>query len=117
MDKVNKVIKFEDLPDDAIKALEKQYPEGWKPYIRKISKSNGEFFHAIRVDTENICYLVKIDVKIDLDSELEKMVEDFMDRNAEKEAELDSKNEEQNEFESDTVKNESIREEESPDDE
>ena len=91
MDKVNKVIKFEDLPADALKALERKYPDGWRAYIRKITKPNGEYFHSISVDTKKVSYLVKVDVKIDIDSEMVKMVDDFIDLNAEKEAKYDSK--------------------------
>ena len=90
MGKINKVIKFEDLPKDAIKAMAKQYPEGWKAYIRKITKPNGEYFHAINVETKEVSYLVKIEVKIDIDSEMVKMVDYFIDRNAEKEAQHDA---------------------------
>lgn len=93
MDRINKVIKFEDLPEDALKALEKQYPDGWKAYIRKITRSNGDFFHAISVDTKKVSYLVKIDVKIDIESQMEKMINDFIDLSAEKEAEQDAMNE------------------------
>lgn len=93
MGKINKVIKFEDLPADALKALEKQYPEGWKAYIRKITKPSGDFFHAINVDTKKVSYLVKLNVKVDLDREMVKMVDDFIDRNAERKARLDLKNE------------------------
>ncbi|MCD4730791.1 MAG: hypothetical protein K8R74_09345 [Bacteroidales bacterium] len=93
MEKINKVIKFEDLPKDALRALEKQYPDGWKAYIRKITKPNGEFFHCINVDTKKVSYLVKLDVKIDIDSDMVKMVDDFIDSNAEKEAKNDLKDE------------------------
>ena len=93
MDKINKVIKFEDLPKDALKAIEKQYPDGWKAYIRKITKPNGDYFHAINVDTKKVSYLVKLEVKIDIDSDMVKMVDDFIDKNAEKEAKFDSKDE------------------------
>lgn len=91
MGKINKVIKLEDLPKVGLKALEKQYPEGWKAHIRKITKPNGDYFHAINVDTKEISYLVKLDVKIDIDSDMVKMVDDFIDENAEKEAQSDSK--------------------------
>lgn len=90
MGKINKVVKLEDLPKEGLKAIEKQYPDGWKAYIRKITKPNGDYFHAINVDTKNISYLVKLDVKIDINSDMVKMVDDFIDENAEKEAQNDS---------------------------
>ena len=101
MDKINKVIKFEDLPKDALKAIEKQYPDGWKAYIRKITKPNGDYFHAINVDTKKVSYLVKIEVKIDIDSDMVKMVDDFIDKNAENEAKFDSKDENSEEEDND----------------
>ena len=98
---MNKVIKLEDLPKNGLKALEKQYPEGWKAHIRKITKPNGDYFHAINVDTKEISYLVKLDVKIDIDSDMVKMVDDFIDENAEKEAQSDSKDESDDEEDED----------------
>ena len=101
MDKINKVIKFEDLPKDALKAIEKQYPDGWKAYIRKITKPNGDYFHAINVETKKVSYLVKLEVKIDIDSDMVKMVDDFIDKNAENEAKFDSRDENSEEEEDD----------------
>lgn len=100
MGKLNKVIKFEDLPKNAIKAMEKQYPEGWKAYIRKITKPNGDYFHAISVDTKDVLYMVKLEVKIDIGSDMVKMVDDFMDKNAEKEARYDANDEKDEEEDS-----------------
>lgn len=90
MEKIKKVVKFEDLPSDAMQALTKRYPDGWKDFVRKITKPNGEFFHAIDIDTDNATYLVKVNVKIDSKSDVEKIAESFIDKDAEKEAETDS---------------------------
>jgi hypothetical protein len=94
MEKVKKVIKFEELPQEASLALAKKYPDGWKDFVRKITKPNGEFFYAIDIDTENASYLVKVNVKIDSKSDVEKMSESFIDKDAEKEAETDAQDEE-----------------------
>ncbi|MBN3033962.1 MAG: hypothetical protein JW861_00100 [Bacteroidales bacterium] len=72
MDKLRKVINLENLPPDAWEAIREQYPDGWKDFIRKIVKPNGEFFHAITVDTPSVIYLVKVPVKIDTREDLEK---------------------------------------------
>jgi hypothetical protein len=90
MEKIKKVIKFEDLPPDAMQSLAKRYPDGWKDFVRKITKPNGEFFHAIDIDTENASYLVKVNVKIDSKSDVEKITDSFIDKEAEKEAETDA---------------------------
>lgn len=83
MNKINKVIKIEDLPDKAIKALIKQYPEGWKDHVRKITKPSGDFFYAINVDTKEISYLVKVSVKVDSKREIEKLEDHILDVKAE----------------------------------
>ena len=41
------------------------YPLGFTDYMMRIPKPNGEFFFAVPFETEEISYLVKIDVKID----------------------------------------------------
>ena len=77
MDKLNKVIKIEDLPSEGKEALLKKYPNGWRDFVRKITKPSGEFFYAINVDTEMVSYLVKVNVKVDSKSDLEKMERKF----------------------------------------
>ncbi len=86
MNKINKVIKFEDLPNKAIKALIKKYPDGWKDHVRKITKPSGDFFYAINVDTKEISYLVKVNVKVDSKREIEKLEDHILDSKAEKAA-------------------------------
>ncbi|MBM3434869.1 MAG: hypothetical protein FJY07_01485 [Bacteroidetes bacterium] len=93
MEKVKKVVKYEDLPAEAMQALIKKYPDGWKDFVRKITKPNGDFFFAIDVDTETASYLVKVNVKIDSKSDVEKIHDSFVDKDAEKEAESDAQEE------------------------
>lgn len=85
MNKINKVIKYEDLPSDALRALRAKYPDGWKDYVRKITKPNGEFFYSISVDTETVSYLVKVNVKIDSKTDAEKLDYSYNDDIAAKE--------------------------------
>ena len=47
---------------DEVKAL---YPRGFAEVMTRIDKPNGDFFYAVPFDTEEVAYLVKIDVKID----------------------------------------------------
>lgn len=79
MSRINKVIKYEDLPLEAKRALLIKYPDGWKDFVRKITKPNGEFFYAINVDTETVSYLIKVNVKVDSKSDVEKMEESLND--------------------------------------
>lgn len=46
-------------------ALKAAHPAGFADVMMRIPKPNGEFFFAVPFETEEISYLVKIDVKID----------------------------------------------------
>ena len=52
-----------------IEAVREQYPLGFSDAMMRIDKPNGDFFYAVPFDTEEIAYLVKIDVKIDDNSQ------------------------------------------------
>lgn len=47
---------------DAVKA---KYPLGFTDAMIRIDKPNGDFFYAVPYETDDISYLIKIDVKID----------------------------------------------------
>ena len=47
---------------DEVKAL---YPRGFAEVMTRIDKPNGDFFYVVPYETEEVSYLVKIDVKID----------------------------------------------------
>jgi len=59
------VISYKNCPSEVVQAIKEKYPVGYGDAIIKVEKPNGEFFHAITVDFEDISYLVKVDVKID----------------------------------------------------
>ncbi len=46
-------------------AVKEKYPYGFTDAMMRIDKPNGDFFYAVPYDTEEVAYLVKIDVKID----------------------------------------------------
>ncbi len=94
MEKIRKVIRFEDLPHDALEAVRKKYPEGWKDFIRKVTKPNGEFFYAFNIDTDNASYLVKVNVKVDSKSDIEKLNQSIIEKDSEKDTETDSDDDE-----------------------
>jgi len=93
MSKINKVIKLEDLPIEAMEALEEKYPEGWQDHVRKITKPNGGFFYALNVDTQTVSYLVKVDVMVDPNGDIGKIDDHLIDKKAEKAAESHCKEE------------------------
>ncbi|MBR6813814.1 MAG: hypothetical protein IKM50_04645, partial [Tidjanibacter sp.] len=45
--------------------VKKLYPYGYTDHMIRIDKPSGDFFYAVPFETDEISYLVKIDVKID----------------------------------------------------
>ena len=72
MTKKRIVTSMDKLTPDVIEAIYKKYPDGWANHVMRVNKPNGEFFHAITIDTAEISYLVKVPVKVDSKSDLEK---------------------------------------------
>jgi len=63
------VTSFHNLSVEMQEALREQYPLGFSDAMMRIDKPNGDFFYAVPFDTEEVAYLVKIDVKIDDNSQ------------------------------------------------
>jgi len=59
------VISYKNCPAEVVQAIKEKYPLGYGDAIIKVQKPNGDFFHAITIDFEDVSYLVKVDVKID----------------------------------------------------
>jgi hypothetical protein len=68
------VVSYKSCPPAVLQAIKELYPMGYGDALIKVDKPNGDFFHAITVDFEDVSYLVKVDVKIDnlTDEEFEK---------------------------------------------
>lgn len=63
------VTSFHNLSVEMQEAVREQYPLGFSEAMMRIDKPNGDFFYAVPFDTDEIAYLVKIDVKIDDNSQ------------------------------------------------
>ena len=72
------VTSFNNLPLELQEAVKAAYPLGYTDYMMRIDKPNGDFFFAVPFETEEISYLVKIDVKID-DASHEEEDRDYYD--------------------------------------
>lgn len=59
------VTSFHNLTTEMQEAVKELYPTGYTEAMMRIEKPNGDFFYAVPYATEEIDYLVKIDVKID----------------------------------------------------
>lgn len=59
------VTSFNNLPQELQDAVKELYPAGFSDAMMRVDKPNGDFFYAVPFETEEVSYLVKIDVKID----------------------------------------------------
>ncbi len=59
------VASFHNLPQELQDAVKEKYPLGFSEAMMRIDKPNGDFFYAVPYETDEVAYLVKIDVKID----------------------------------------------------
>ena len=59
------VVSYKNCTAEVLQAIREKYPFGYGDAIIKVEKPNGDFFHAITVDLEEVSYLVKVNVKID----------------------------------------------------
>lgn len=68
------VISYHNLPVELQEELRKKYPHGYTEAMIRIDKGPGDFFYGVVLETEDISYLVKVDVKVDgsLDDEEDK---------------------------------------------
>lgn len=65
------VTSFNNLPQELQDAVKELYPAGFSDAMMRVDKPNGDFFYAVPFETDEVSYLVKIDVKIDDISEEE----------------------------------------------
>ena len=59
------VTNIHNLTAEQQDELKNLYPKGFSDVMMRIDKPNGDFFYAVPFDTDEVAYLVKIDVKID----------------------------------------------------
>lgn len=59
------VVSFNNLSVELQEQMKALYPLGYSDVMMRIDKPNGDFFYAVPFETEEVSYLVKIDVKID----------------------------------------------------
>ena len=59
------VTSFNTLSQEQQEEVKMLYPRGFTEVMTRIEKPNGDFFYVVPYETEEVSYLVKIDVKID----------------------------------------------------
>lgn len=69
------IISYKNLTDEIRELFKEAYPDGYKDYLQKTIKPNGEAIFVVPLETEDTSYMVKFDVKIDtglVDEDLDK---------------------------------------------
>ena len=59
------IISYKNLTDDLRELFKEAYPDGYKDYLQKTIKPNGEPLFSVPLETEDTVYMVKFDVVID----------------------------------------------------
>ncbi len=59
------VTSYHNLSIEQQEELKIQYPLGFTEVMMRVDKPQGDFFYAVPFETDDVSYLVKIDVKID----------------------------------------------------
>ena len=57
------VVSLKNMTPELQEEVKAAYPAGFADYMMRIPKPNGEFFFAVPFETNEISYLVKIDVR------------------------------------------------------
>lgn len=78
MTKKHIVTSLHNLSAEMQDAVKLKYPYGFTEAMIRVDKPNGDFFYAVPFDTDEVAYLVKIDVKID-DNAAEEDEKDYYD--------------------------------------
>ena len=65
MAKKHIVTSFHNLTPEMQEAVKEKYPLGFTDSMIRVDKPNGDFFYAVPFDTDDVAYMIKIDVKID----------------------------------------------------
>jgi DNA-directed RNA polymerase subunit delta len=89
MDKKRKIVDYSNVPENILNMLGELYPNGYDKDIIKFPNAKGELISAIRVETDDTIYLIKVS------SQLKQMFDDLDIE------ELDFSNEEKDEISDD----------------
>lgn len=91
------VVSYKNISPELQEEIKKQYPAGYTDRMLRIDKGPGDFFYAIMLETEEISYLVKVDVKVDEQVEEEDDKEYYNDEIKEGDEMVDDQAEEEDE--------------------
>jgi len=76
-EKKRMVIDYKNLTDEILALLDEQYPTGFNGHYTKFPNSKGEIISAVRLETDDTIYLVKISAQMKqilTEAEMDEMV-------------------------------------------
>ena len=82
--KKNLIVSYKNLSEELKEIFKEQYPEGYRDYLQRFEKPNGDTIFVVPMETEDIMYMVKFDVVIDSAYEEDDSNKDYFDEEAEK---------------------------------
>ena len=99
MDKKRRIVDYSNVPDDILNQLGELYPNGYERDVIKFPNAKGELISAVRVETEDTIYLIKVS------SQLKQMFDDLdieeMDFSNEEKDEIDGEDESDDQYSKD----------------
>lgn len=82
------IISYKNLPEEIRELFKETYPEGYKDYLQKTIKPNGEPIFVVPLETDDTSYMVKFDVVIDTGLVEEELDKDIYGDDSENESEF-----------------------------
>ncbi len=71
MEKKRKIVDYNNVPDEILNLLAEMYPNGYEKDVIKFPNAKGEMISAVRVETKDTIYLIKVS------SQLKQMFDDI----------------------------------------
>lgn len=82
--KKNLIVSFKNLSEELLLLFKEKYPEGYKDYLQRYDKPNGESIFVVPLETDDTVYMIKFEVKVDTAYDDDDMGKDFFDEEIEK---------------------------------
>jgi len=71
MDKKRRIVDYSNVPEEILTSLGETYPNGYDKDIIKFPNAKGELISAVRIETEDTIFLIKVS------SQLKQMYDDL----------------------------------------
>jgi hypothetical protein len=81
--KKNLIVSYKNLSEELRQILKETYPEGYRDYIQRFEKPNGDTIFVVPLETPDTMYMVKFDVVIDSAFEEDDGSKDYFDEEVE----------------------------------